>query len=95
MGAGPAGIAADVGLSFVALPNAGGGGSASRTGPVAIAGGPRIVMGFGAERIDDMRAHEAERDANALERHVVRANEGGRGPPPHLKTFCPPPPRRR
>ena len=31
------------------------------------------------ERIDDVRAHEAEMDAKALERHAVRANEGGRG----------------
>ena len=37
------------------------------------------MMGFGAGRIDDLRAYDAEMEANALERHAARANEGGRG----------------
>jgi len=74
----PHGVAADVGPSSAALSRPGRG-SARRAGRVARASGPRIVTGFGAERIDDVRVHEDEMDANALERHDVRVNEGGRG----------------
>ena len=50
-----------------------------RVGGVARAGGPRIVMGFGDERIDDVRAHDATMEADALDRHEHRVNEGDRG----------------
>ena len=54
-------------------------GRARRVSQGATAGAPRIVTGFGSERIDDVRAHEARREAEALERHTHRADEGDRG----------------
>ena len=50
-----------------------------RMGRAAEAGAPRIVMGFGDERIDDVRAYEANMEADALDRHEHRVNEGDRG----------------
>ena len=54
-------------------------GRAGGMGGTATSGASRIVTGFGAERIDDLRAHDAETEADALERHARRASEGDRG----------------
>ena len=54
-------------------------GRARRVHGAAKAGAPRIVMGFGTERIDDLRAHDANMETAALERHEQRAKEGNRG----------------
>ena len=50
-----------------------------RTSGVAKAGAPRIVTRFGDERIDDVRVHDANMEADALHRHEHRVNEGDRG----------------
>jgi hypothetical protein len=72
------GAAASVAAAASGFPGAGRS-HPRHVGPVVRPGGPRIVMGFGAGRIDDLRAYDAEMEANALERHAARANEGGRG----------------
>ena len=54
-------------------------GRVRRTSGAAKAGAPRIVMGFGDERIDDVRVHDANMEADALHRHEHRVNEGDRG----------------
>ena len=54
-------------------------GRVRRTVAAAKAGAPRIVMGFGNERIDDVRAYDANVEADALDRHAHRVNQGDRG----------------
>ena len=39
----------------------------------------RVVSGFGAERVDDLRAHGERVEAEALDRAAWRREEGARG----------------
>ena len=42
-------------------------------------GGGRVVSGFGAERVEDVRALEERRDEQACDRQKQRREEGARG----------------
>ena len=54
--------------------SAGGGGGVSLRH-----GGPRVVSGFGSERVEDVAAHEERRDAGAMVRAARRRADGTRG----------------
>ena len=46
---------------------------------VSRAGGPRIVTGFGSERVEDVASHEMQRESEAMARAARRRGEGSRG----------------